>query len=138
MWTGSLDASHFEVGLVQIRNGDHRNGVVRALGVSPFNVKFVSSKTRSSNTCTRTSTTSRRNRCCSSISRRSNLKRQRIGAKEKTFLTAEEAYASVATDQADMADQNEEWIDLTDSEEYERNIRRNEAELTTRNSSASS
>src|SRR6478609_7535792 len=34
MWTGSFDASHYEVGLVQVRNGDHRNGVVHALGVS--------------------------------------------------------------------------------------------------------
>src|SRR5688572_1169828 len=40
-WTGAFDAAHYEVGLVQIRNGDHRNGVVHALGVSPFNVKFV-------------------------------------------------------------------------------------------------
>src|SRR5215203_417940 len=40
-WTGSFDTSHYEVGLVQVRNGDHRNGVVHALGVSPFNVKFI-------------------------------------------------------------------------------------------------
>src|SRR5689334_21237414 len=38
---GPLDSSHFEVGLVNVRNGDHRNGVVHALRVSPFNVKFV-------------------------------------------------------------------------------------------------
>src|SRR5262249_24949270 len=39
--TGAFDSAHFEVGLVQVRSGDHRNGVVHALCVSPFNVKFV-------------------------------------------------------------------------------------------------
>jgi type II secretory ATPase GspE/PulE/Tfp pilus assembly ATPase PilB-like protein len=46
-------------------------------------------------------------------------------------LSAEEAYSAMATAEADLVNEAEEWIDLTDSEEYERNIRRNEAELTT-------
>ena len=41
-WTGNFDSPHFEVGLAQIKNPDHRNGVVHALRVSPFHVKFVS------------------------------------------------------------------------------------------------
>ena len=35
---GSL---HFEVGLVNSMNSDHRNGVVHALRVSPFHVDFI-------------------------------------------------------------------------------------------------
>ena len=49
----------------------------------------------------------------------------------KLSLTADEAYAAMATAEADLVNESEEWIDLTDTEEYERNIRRNEAELTT-------
>jgi hypothetical protein len=36
-----------------------------------------------------------------------------------------------AVTEADYANESEEWIDLTNQEEYERNIRRNESELTT-------
>src|SRR5687768_12581786 len=32
------DNAHFEIGLVEIRNPEHRSGVVHALRVSPFNV----------------------------------------------------------------------------------------------------
>jgi hypothetical protein len=40
-WNDKFRSPHYEVGLVQIVNGDHRNGVVRALRVSPLHVKFV-------------------------------------------------------------------------------------------------
>jgi len=33
--------AHFEVGLVHIRNPEHRNGVIHALRVSPFHVDFI-------------------------------------------------------------------------------------------------
>src|SRR6266700_5943346 len=41
-WTGDYESPHYEVGLVQINNSDHRNGVVHALRVSPFHVNFIS------------------------------------------------------------------------------------------------
>src|SRR5580765_2582880 len=41
-WAGEYDSSNYEVGLVHKDNYDHRNGVVRALRVSPFHVNFVS------------------------------------------------------------------------------------------------
>ena len=41
-WNGTNTSVNYEVGLVQIKNGDHRDGVIRALRVSPLNVKFLS------------------------------------------------------------------------------------------------
>src|SRR5690606_4370897 len=38
---GGVDTAHFEVGLVNVKNADHRNGVVHALRVSPFHVDFI-------------------------------------------------------------------------------------------------
>ena len=49
----------------------------------------------------------------------------------KLSMTPDEAYAALAAAEADLVNESEEWIDLTDTEEYERNIRRNETELTT-------
>jgi len=49
----------------------------------------------------------------------------------KTTLNEEEAYSVVAAADADLQEEAEEWLDLTDIAEYEQNIRRNEAELTT-------
>jgi hypothetical protein len=40
-WTDDYESPYFEVGLVHLKNGDHRNGVVRALRVSPFHVRFI-------------------------------------------------------------------------------------------------
>ena len=39
--SGGIDTAHFEVGLVHVKNADHRNGVVHALRVSPFHVDFI-------------------------------------------------------------------------------------------------
>jgi type II secretory ATPase GspE/PulE/Tfp pilus assembly ATPase PilB-like protein len=131
MWTGSFDASHYEVGLVQVRNGDHRNGVVHALGVSPFNVKFVQLEDAFFEYLYSHIYDEQTQSMLLEHQQKKQSQKTKNWGEGKKFLTDEESYASAAADQADMADQNEEWINLTDNEEYERNIRRNEAELTT-------
>src|SRR6476620_608990 len=40
-WTDPHDAQHFEVGLVNVYNADHRNGVIHVLRVAPIYVDFV-------------------------------------------------------------------------------------------------
>ena len=131
VWSGALDAAHFEVGLVQIRNGDHRNGVVHALRVSPFNVKFVQLEEAFFEYLYSHIYDERTQSMVLEHQQKKQSQKTKNWGEGKTFLTAEEAYSSNAASEADLADQSEEWIDLTDRDEYERNIRRNEAELTT-------
>lgn len=130
-WTGSFDSPHFEVGLVDVMDPDHRNGVVHALRVSPFHVKFVqldeaffeymhshiyNAKTQSL--------------VAEHQQKKQSQKTKQWGEGVNT-LTEDEVYIAQATSEADIRNASEEWIDLTDREEYERNIKRNEAELTT-------
>ncbi len=131
VWSGPFDAAHFEVGLVQIRNGDHRNGVVHALRVSPFNVKFVQLEETFFEYLYSHIYDERTQSAVLEHQQKKQSQKTKNWGEGKSFFTAEEAYATHAASEADLADQSEEWIDLTDSEEYERNIRRNEAELTT-------
>ncbi|HUR98085.1 MAG TPA: ATPase, T2SS/T4P/T4SS family [Pyrinomonadaceae bacterium] len=131
VWSGALDAAHFEVGLVQIRNGDHRNGVVHALRVSPFNVKFVQLEDSFFEYLYSHIYDERTQSIVLEHQQKKQSQKTKNWGEGKTFLTAEEAYSTNAASEADLADQSEEWIDLTDRDEYERNIRRNEAELTT-------
>jgi type II secretory ATPase GspE/PulE/Tfp pilus assembly ATPase PilB-like protein len=131
VWSGSFDSAHFEVGLVEIRNGDHRNGVVHALRVSPFNVKFVQLEAAFFDYLYSHIYDERTQSMVLEHQQKKQSQKTKNWGEGKTFLTAEEAYATNAATEADLVDQTEEWIDLTDSEEYERNIRRNEAELTT-------
>src|SRR5688572_29415786 len=131
VWSGTLDSAHFEVGLVQIRNGDHRNGVVHALRVSPFNVKFVQLEDSFFEYLYSHIYDERTQNLVLEHQQKKQSQKTKNWGEGKTFLTAEEAYATQAASEADRVEQSEEWIDLTDSEEYERNIRRNEAELTT-------
>ena len=131
VWSGALDAAHFEVGLVQIRNGDHRNGVVHALRVSPFNVKFVQLEDSFFEYLYSHIYDERTQNLVLEHQQKKQSQKTKNWGEGKTFLTAEEAYATQAASEADRVDQSEEWIDLTDIDEYERNIRRNEAELTT-------
>src|SRR5829696_3947849 len=131
VWSGALDAAHFEVGLVQIRNGDNRNGVVHALRVSPFNVKFVQLEDSFFEYLYSHIYDERTQSLVLEHQQKKQSQKTKNWGEGKTFLTAEEAYSTNAATEADLADQSEEWIDLTDREEYERNIRRNEAELTT-------
>ena len=131
IWSGSFDSAHYEVGLVQIRNGDHRNGAVHALGVSPFNVKFVQLEEAFFEYLFSHIYDERTQSMVLEHQQKKQSQKTKNWGEGKNFLTGDEAYATLAATEADLADQNEEWIDLTDSEEYERNIRRNEAELTT-------
>src|SRR5205085_12524985 len=40
-WTEEFDSPHYDVGLVEFKNPDHRNGVIHALRVTPAYVNFV-------------------------------------------------------------------------------------------------
>src|SRR4029079_10426921 len=62
--------------------------------------------------------------------KRQSQKTKNWGEGERT-LTDEQAYAAQAAAEADLENESEEWVDLTSIEEYERNIRRSESELTT-------
>src|SRR5687768_12416905 len=131
VWSGPLDAAHFEVGLVEIRNGDHRNGVVHALRVSPFNVKFVQLEEAFFEYLYSHIYDERTQSLVLEHQQKKQSQKTKNWGEGKTFLTVEESYAVKATADADFVNEAEEWIDLTDREEYERNIRRSEAELTT-------
>jgi type IV pilus assembly protein PilB len=130
-WTGSYDSMHYEVGIVHINNGDHRSGVVHALRVSPFHVRFTAideaffeylhSHIYDEHT---------QSLVLEHKQKRQSQKTKNWGEGEKT-LTDEQAYATLAAAEADLANETEEWLDLTDLEEYERNMRRAESELTT-------
>ena len=130
-WSGPLASQHFEVGLVQLRNGDHRNGVVHALKVSPFNVRFVQLEEAFFHYLHSHIYDERTQSMVLEQQQKKQSQKTKNWGEGKTSLTAEEAYAAQATADADMVNESEEWIDLTDTEEYETNIRRNEAELTT-------
>lgn len=130
-WNGSFDAPHFEVGLVNISDPDHRNGVVHALRVSPFHVKFV----RLDEAFFEYMHSHIYNAKTQSLVAEHQQKKQSQKTKQwgegVNTLSDEDVYIAQATSEADLANASEEWIDLTDREEYDHNIRRNEAELTT-------
>jgi type II secretory ATPase GspE/PulE/Tfp pilus assembly ATPase PilB-like protein len=129
--TDKFGSLHFDVGVVHIINGDHRNGVVRALQVSPLHVKFVLLE----DSFFRYLHTNIYNPQTQSLVLEQQQKKQSQTTKKwgegETHLTAEEMLSAQATADADFENAAEEWIDLTDKEEYERNIKRNESELTT-------
>lgn len=130
-WTDGYKSPHFDVGLVHIKNGDHRNGVVRALRVSPFHVNFLPLDEAFFEYVH----SHLYNPQAQSLALEHQQKKQSQKTKNwgegQTFLSDDEARAVQATSEADYANESEEWLDLTDQEEYERNIRRNESELTT-------
>jgi type II secretory ATPase GspE/PulE/Tfp pilus assembly ATPase PilB-like protein len=128
---GSLDSLNFEVGLVHLRDGDHRNGVIHALRVSPFNVKFIRLEDAFFQYLHSHIYDERTQSMVLEHQQKKQSQKTKNWGEGKLSLTADEAYAAMATAEADLANESEEWIDLTDTEEYERNIRRNEAELTT-------
>jgi type II secretory ATPase GspE/PulE/Tfp pilus assembly ATPase PilB-like protein len=129
--TGALDSLHFEVGLVSLRNADHRNGVVHALRVSPFNVEFVRLEEAFYNYLHSHIYDERTQSMVLEHQQKKKSQKTKYWGEGKLSLSAEEAYAALATAEADLVNESEEWIDLTDVEEYERNINRNETELTT-------
>lgn len=130
-WTEKDQTPHYDVGLVHIKNPDHRNGVIHALRVTPAYVNFIAldesffeymhSHIYDAKTQVRVQEHKQK---------KQSQKTKKWG-EGKTLLTDEEAYVAKATSDADLQNQFEEWIDLTDQAEYDRNIRRNEAELTT-------
>ena len=130
-WTDSYESAHFDVGLVHIKNGDHRNGVVRALRVSPFHVNFLPLDEAFFEYVH----SHLYNPQAQSLALEHQQKKQSQKTKNwgegQTFLSEDQARAVQAISEADYANESEEWLDLTDQEEYERNIRRNESELTT-------
>lgn len=130
-WTGNFDSPHFEVGLAQIKNPDHRNGVVHALRVSPFHVKFVSLDEAFFEYMHSHIYSARTQSLVLEHQQKKQSQKTKNWGEGQSLLTIEEALAAQATSEADFRNESEEWVDLTDVEEYERNIRRNEAELTT-------
>lgn len=130
-WNGDYDSLHFEVGLVNVNNSDHRNGVVHALHVSPFHVNFVAINDAFFEYM--------HNRIYDAQAQVQVLEYQHKKQSQKTknwgegqsILTEEQAHNAQAASDADFESEAEEWIDLTNQAEYEKNIRRNEAELTT-------
>ncbi|MDM7921205.1 MAG: ATPase, T2SS/T4P/T4SS family [Pyrinomonadaceae bacterium] len=130
-WTGNFDSPHFEVGLVQIKNPDHRNGVVHALRVSPFHVKFVQLDEAFFEYMHSHIYSARTQSLVLEHQQKKQSQKTKNWGEGQSLLTVEEALAAQATSEADLRNESEEWIDLTDVEEYERNIKRNESELTT-------
>ena len=129
--TGEYNSSHFEVGLVEINNSDHRNGVIHALRVSPFHVHFVSLDRIFFEYMHSHIYDARAQSLVLEHQQKRQSQKTKQWGEGKTTLNEEEAYAAIAASDADLQNEAEEWIDLTDSAEYEQNIRRNEAELTT-------
>ncbi|NNE66159.1 MAG: Flp pilus assembly complex ATPase component TadA [Pyrinomonadaceae bacterium] len=128
---GKYDSLHFSVGLVEIGNSDHRNGVVHALKVSPFQVSFQSLEKKFYDELF----SQLYNPEAQSLVREHEQKKKSQMTKNwgegKSTLSPEEVLTVQAISEADFEDEAEEWIELTDQEEYKRNIKRNEAELTT-------
>jgi type II secretory ATPase GspE/PulE/Tfp pilus assembly ATPase PilB-like protein len=129
--TGEYNSSHYEVGLVEIDNSDHRNGVIHALRVSPFHVHFVSLDRIFFEYMHSHIYDARAQSLVLEHQQKKQSQKTKQWGEGKTTLNEEEAYAAIAASDADLQNEAEEWIDLTDSAEYEQNIRRNEAELTT-------
>jgi len=131
VWNGPFDSLHYEVGLVHLRNGDHRNGVVHALGISPFNVQFIRLEEAFFQYLHSHIYDERTQTMVLEHQQKKQSQKTKNWGEGKLSLSAEEAYTALATAEADLVNESEEWIDLTDTDEYEQNIRRNEAELTT-------
>ncbi|HJS51563.1 MAG TPA: ATPase, T2SS/T4P/T4SS family [Pyrinomonadaceae bacterium] len=128
---GEYNSSHYEVGLVEINNSDHRNGVIHALRVSPFHVHFVSLDRIFFEYMHSHIYDARAQSLVLEHQQKKQSQKTKQWGEGKTTLNEEEAYAAIAASDADLQNEAEEWIDLTDITEYEQNIRRNEAELTT-------
>ncbi len=128
---GNYGAIHFAVGLAEIENSDHRNGVVHALRVSPFQVSFQSlGKEFYEQLFEELYNPQAQSRAIEQENKKKSQMTKNWG-EGQSLLSPEEIRSAQAASEADFVDEAEEWIELTDLEEYERNIKRNEAELTT-------
>jgi len=128
---GNYDSAHFEVGLVQVKNPDHRNGVVHALRVSPFNIDFIPLDEAFFEYMHSHIYSERTQYMVLEQQHKKQSQKTKNWGEGETHLSIEEALSAQAASDADFINEAEEWIDLTNTEEYEKNIRRSEAELTT-------
>ena len=110
---GPLDSAHFEVGIVQLRNGDHRSGVVHALGVSPFNVSFVRLEQAFFQYLHSHIYDERTQSMVLEHQQKKQSQKTKNWGEGKLLMSADEAYAAKATADADFVNESEEWIDLT-------------------------
>lgn len=130
-WAGKNGAQHFEVGLVDVKNADDRDEVIHALRVSPLNVNFVPLSERFyKHLFGQLYSDQAQTQLLEQEQKKQSQKTKKWGEGQHT-LTEEEARSVQAAADADLQGETEEWLDLTDNEEYERNIKRSEAELTT-------
>lgn len=129
--SGGIDTAHFEVGLVSVKNADHRNGVVHALRVSPFHVDFIALDEAFFEYMHSHIYSAKTQLSVLEFEQKKKSQKTKTWGEGVSTLSAEEVMTAQAVSEADLANEAEEWIDLTNTEEYEQNIRRNEAELTT-------
>lgn len=127
MWKTSSGSPRFEIALVNVRNGDHRNGVVRALRVSPLDVSFVPIGKDVFEQLIAT---------IHSDDTQEFLEAKKEEQSKQTKVWTPSKENRGGTDSTPESDQtldlvSTDWVDLTDTEEYERNLNRNEADLTT-------
>jgi type II secretory ATPase GspE/PulE/Tfp pilus assembly ATPase PilB-like protein len=130
-WKGSFDSQHFEVGLVNFRDSDHRNGITRALKVNPFQVTFYPMEDIFFENMHEYLYSDQSQYSLLDHQQKKQSQKTKSWGEGESTISIEEALAAQAVSEADSQNEIEEWIDLTNKEEYERNIRRNEAELTT-------
>ena len=130
-WTGKYESPHFEVGLVHLKNGDHRNGVVHALRVSPFHVQFTQLDEAFYEYLHSHLYDERTQVLVLEHQQKKQSQKTKNWGEGQSLLTDDELFAAQAASDADFQNEAEEWLDLTDQEEYDRNIKRSEAELTT-------
>jgi type II secretory ATPase GspE/PulE/Tfp pilus assembly ATPase PilB-like protein len=130
-WEGEYASSRYEVGLVHINNSDHRNGVIYALRVSPLHVNFVSLDEAFFEYMHSHIYDARAQSLVLEHKQKKQSQTTKMWGEGQTFLNEEQTHAAQAAVEADLQNEAEEWIDLTAVAEYEQNIRRNEAELTT-------
>src|ERR1043166_852970 len=129
--TEEYGTPHYDVGVVHIKNADHRNGVIHALRVTPAYVTFTAlDEAFFEYMHSHIYDLQTQARVQEHKQKKQSQKTKKWG-EGKSTLTDEEAYIAQATDEADLQNQSEEWIDLTNAAEYNNTIRRNEAELTT-------
>jgi len=130
-WTDEYGSPRYEVGLVHPNNPEQRNGVIHALRVSPFNVNFISLDDGFFEYMHSHIYDARTQVAVIEQQQKKQSQKTKNWGEGQRLLSDEQAYAAQAASEADYENESEEWIDLTDQDEYEANIRRDESELTT-------
>ena len=129
-WKGNT-SEYYEVGLVNMRNGDARNGIIRALKINPFQITFCPlDETYFEYLHTNLYSEDIQNRM-NDFQQKKESQTTKNWGEGISELTIEEVLDAQALAEVDLKGEYEEWIDLTNLEEYERNIKRSESELTT-------